>query len=131
MLNVQCKVYNFANENGQQNSAVASSHEVSKSQAHGTLLMVSWTHTIPISLGIPDWEWYGYSMGKGFHSWEVPENPTEVAWEIFHKNWEICRKGESCQSFVFNSSRGGSTFPRGVANRHTSSATFFVKRLNS
>ena len=31
-------------------------------------LMVSGTHTIPISLGILDWEWYGNSMGpKGSH----------------------------------------------------------------
>ena len=122
----------------QHNSAVASSHEVSN-QGCFQGLPSTWDplygqldpYELPISLGIPDWEWYGYSMGKGSHYWGIPENPTEVTWEMFHKNWEICRKGESCQSFAFNSSRGGSTLPRGVANHHTSSATFFVKRLNS
>ena len=24
-------------------------------------------------------------MGKGSHSWGIPENPTEATWEIFHK----------------------------------------------
>ena len=29
--------------------------------------MVSGTHTIPISLGIRKWEWYGNSMGPAYH----------------------------------------------------------------
>ena len=36
------------------------------------------SHTIPISLGILDWEWYGNSMGPAYHKGVpllgVPEN---------------------------------------------------------
>ena len=46
------------------------------------------SHTIPISLGILDWEWYGNSMGSlpfqgGPMSLGVPENPTDfMPWRL-------------------------------------------------